>query len=137
MRPPPSRGHRLDDTRFIFATDASKSSQGHECMDHDQSVVIAGKCMRLPWTFVLGILDRRGVLIKGMDCVLFTHVHRALVMPMLRCALPCLWVGIMPRVTQTMSSMPSSNVQETGLWSHLALHNRLTQQKWTRCLLNI
>lgn len=33
----------LDDERFIFASDASKSVQGHECMDHDQSVVIAGE----------------------------------------------------------------------------------------------
>jgi len=42
---------RLDDERFIFATDASKSKQGHECMVHDQSVVIAGtQCMaERPW----------------------------------------------------------------------------------------
>ena len=43
--PPPLSlcAYRLDDERFIFATDASKSKQGHECMAHDQSVVIAGE----------------------------------------------------------------------------------------------
>ncbi|KAF5829168.1 hypothetical protein DUNSADRAFT_16482 [Dunaliella salina] len=38
----------LDDERFIFATDASKSKQGHECMSHDQSVVIAALSGRMP-----------------------------------------------------------------------------------------
>jgi len=38
----------LDDERFIFATDASKSKQGHECMSHDQSVVIAALSGKMP-----------------------------------------------------------------------------------------